>query len=334
MTTHTLFCLAQLLNSTVKSACRWWSTPFWFALICVVAGDCTATMVHSEPPSNPDEERGDSREASQKQRRDKWDRAKAERERRLREAREKLSPEQRLLFDEVQNNARREHYALQLSLAQQACEHWEWSQAQQLLDGVQPKAGEEDLRGFEWYYLRHLLPKKTTLFEHNDRTRSLKGALSPDRKTAATFDDRNTVVLWDTATGKETAVLKEHKYHLQTMVFSPDGKTLATGYGDGNSHNGQIKLWDVASGKEKKTLEGHPDGMIWSFAYSPDGKTLASASHDKTVKLWNVETGKERFAFEGHDWVVTQVAISPNGKQGASLSDLSNQKALLIWDTE
>ena len=48
----------------------------------------------------------------------------------------------------------------------------------------------------------------------------------------------------------------------------------------------------MATGKEQATLKGHK-GRVFSVAYSPDGKTLASGSADKTIKLWDVATGKQ-----------------------------------------
>ena len=81
-------------------------------------------------------------------------------------------------------------------------------------------------------------------------------------------------------------ITNHHKYRITSVVFSPDGKTLASG-----SRDKTIKLWDVATGKEKDRFSGHKDSVT-SVAFSPDGKTLASGSEDKTIKLWDVATGK------------------------------------------
>jgi WD40 repeat protein len=94
------------------------------------------------------------------------------------------------------------------------------------------------------------------------------------------------VKLWDVGTGKELAALKGHTKMTSAVVFSPDGKTLATG-----SEDRTIKLWDVATGDELATLKGHA-GKVTSLAFSADSRMLVSGSEDRTVKLWDVARGK------------------------------------------
>ncbi|MBX9255544.1 CHAT domain-containing protein, partial [Desmonostoc muscorum CCALA 125] len=78
--------------------------------------------------------------------------------------------------------------------------------------------------------------------------------------------------------------------------------------------------------RERNTLT---DGdAVTSIVFSPNGKTIASASADNTVKLWDL-SGKLLGTFKGHQAEVTSVVFSPNGKTIASASADNTVK---LWD--
>jgi len=122
-------------------------------------------------------------------------------------------------------------------------------------------------------------------------------ALSPDGNTIAcsTWERKEVPIihLWNAQTGRLLYTLRGHTDMVPNMVFSPDGRMLASGVAAQAPNPSEIKLWDVNSGKLITTLNGNR-AQVTCLAFAPDDKTLVNGSSDDTIKLWDVPTGQLR----------------------------------------
>ncbi|KAG8980708.1 hypothetical protein FRB90_007528, partial [Tulasnella sp. 427] len=157
-----------------------------------------------------------------------------------------------------------------------------------------------------------------------------------------------TLRLWDPETASPLGEpLRRHVDDLNVVVFSPDGKVLASG-----SRDATIRLWDVETSSPMGALIGHSRPLS-SVAFSPDGKTLVSGSMDDTIILWDLgptlvageSLPKAQSFDDSANWeddlitemflptyagLVRSVAIAPNGKLVASGSDYE----IRLWEIE
>jgi WD40 repeat protein/transcriptional regulator with XRE-family HTH domain len=117
------------------------------------------------------------------------------------------------------------------------------------------------------------------------------------------------------------AVLTSHIGAVDSVAFSPDGKTLATG-----SDAGTILLRDAATHRKITALTG-PTGPVHSIAFSPDGKTLATGG--SAVRLWDVATHRKITALTSHTGAVDSVVFSPDGQ---TLATGNADGSVRLWD--
>jgi small GTP-binding protein len=82
----------------------------------------------------------------------------------------------------------------------------------------------------------------------------------------------------------------------------------------------------------EKTIQlDYKNSLIWTYAFSPDGKLALSASVDRTVRLWDVETGRCLRVLEGHTNQVFRVAWSADQRRALSSG---NDRTVRLWDVE
>jgi len=162
-------------------------------------------------------------------------------------------------------------------------------------------------------------------------------AFAPDGRTLASCSKDGTIKLWDVMTGNDLRTLSGHTLGVTSVAFAPDGRTLASG-----GVGGTIKLWDVTTGMELRTINGQNvldptkfgggrDVQVYSVAFSPDGRTLASGSNLEfgTIKLWDVTTGTELRTVSSDTSWTKSIAFAPDGRTLAG-GNIGN--TIKLWD--
>jgi WD40 repeat protein len=172
-----------------------------------------------------------------------------------------------------------------------------------------------------------------------EKTRTLKIgtglhalALTPDGLTAAVGVERG-LQLIDLQTGVVRASAGGPSGRPNWLLFSPDGKTLAS-----TNVDGTVTLWDLESATPRETLRGHSND-VQQPVFSPDGKTLYTVSHDGTAIAWDLtgERGLGRpFTFT-HDRTFSAAGFdghpgefSPDGRLVAVGL---KEEGIALWDS-
>jgi WD40 repeat protein len=119
--------------------------------------------------------------------------------------------------------------------------------------------------------------------------------------------------------------LRGHANFVRSLVFSPDGKQLASG-----SYDNTVRLWDAQTGDELITFRGHTQG-VYTVAFSPDGQRLASASQDGTIRLWDATRDPRGLSLRPPAAEVRSFAVSSDSRE---LTALCYDGTVVVWNLE
>lgn len=146
--------------------------------------------------------------------------------------------------------------------------------------------------------------------------------------------------MWDLVTG--TRLKQPCETHCGTFAYSSDGKIIASSVFSDNLIS-TINLRDALTGEKLSALTGGHTSQVFTLAFSPDGKTLASGDVRGTVSFWNIATGAlestlsamDNDLFKGPNWKIPStdlraLAFSPDGKILAT--GFNNHGVIILWD--
>jgi WD40 repeat protein len=139
------------------------------------------------------------------------------------------------------------------------------------------------------------------------------------------------VLVWSSPAFPEPLRLPGHSLAVFSLAYDPTGRFLAS-FGDEEPRPGKapVKVWDLESGREAFPVEAFEgDQVLFSGAFSRDGRWLVGGGRDRKIKVWNGATGQKVGVVGEHADEITKLVFSPDGSYLASIGD---DDIVKLWD--
>ncbi len=273
-----------------------------------------------------------------------------------------LATIERKAAESSRESLRRSLYTSDMQLAEEAWESGDIVRMSELLDSHKPRTGEDDLRGFEWHYLRRLLSTVQVTKLAGD---TLLGQLSPDgthfvyaapiaapegSEASSSFELR----LFEVAAGGQMRRIEPFPdqtvvTHLLSYPFSPDSKRFvftARIRDDSGRQSWRANVFDWDSGHEVFKLANLGDAPH-AFAFDFPGRRMAVVTRERgspaktDLKIWDLAGDKVALAIPLQDpqkLDLFRLVFSPDGAhlaalaKAAGLDPARSEGEVRVWD--